>query len=93
MLTTFSDVADRLPQAIVHGIDLFPPQVKWMPPNCILEVDNAAADWTWTYKMDFIHLRCVYATSGTELVADKRPQVDDRKFHHRGMEARIWSGI
>lgn len=24
----------------VHGVDLYPPPQKWVPPNCILEVDD-----------------------------------------------------
>jgi hypothetical protein len=28
------------PNAIVRGVDLFPPPVTWMPPNCIMEVDD-----------------------------------------------------
>lgn len=31
------DAADRYPQAIVKGVDLYPPPEDWVPPNCILE--------------------------------------------------------
>ena len=31
------DAADRYPQAIVRGVDLYPPPQDWVPPNCILE--------------------------------------------------------
>ncbi|KAJ5581715.1 hypothetical protein N7535_000335 [Penicillium sp. DV-2018c] len=51
------DVADMFPEATVRGVDLFPPPVTWMPPNCILEVDNIAEDWTWNEKQDLIHMR------------------------------------
>ncbi|KAJ5104252.1 hypothetical protein N7532_004781 [Penicillium argentinense] len=51
------DVADMFPMATVRGVDLFPPPVTWMPPNCILEVDNIAEDWTWNEPQDLIHMR------------------------------------
>ncbi|KGO75622.1 hypothetical protein PITC_050520 [Penicillium italicum] len=51
------DVADMFPTASVRGVDLFPPPVTWMPPNCILEVDNIAQDWTWNEPQDLIHMR------------------------------------
>lgn len=28
-----------------------------MPPNCILEVDNIAEEWTWNEPQDLIHMR------------------------------------
>ncbi|CAI7655758.1 unnamed protein product [Penicillium bialowiezense] len=43
--------------ASVRGVDLFPPPVTWMPPNCILEVDNIAEEWTWNEEQDLIHIR------------------------------------
>jgi hypothetical protein len=43
--------------ATVRGVDLFPPPVTWMPPNCILEIDNIAEDWTWNEPQDLIHMR------------------------------------
>ncbi|KAJ6051382.1 uncharacterized protein N7446_006014 [Penicillium canescens] len=51
------DVADFLPQSTVHGVDLFPPPVTWVPPNCILEVDNILEEWTWNVPLDLIHMR------------------------------------
>lgn len=30
-------VADMLPEATVHGVDLYPPPQPYVPPNCILE--------------------------------------------------------
>ncbi|OQD90538.1 hypothetical protein PENANT_c001G00487 [Penicillium antarcticum] len=44
-------------QATVHGVDLFPPPVTWVPPNCILEVDNVLEEWTWNVPLDLIHMR------------------------------------
>lgn len=35
-----SDVADMFPNATVNGMDLDSPPHDWMPPNCILEVDD-----------------------------------------------------
>lgn len=28
-----------------------------MPPNCVLEVDDALQDWTWREPFDLIHMR------------------------------------
>lgn len=51
------DMADMYPTAVVRGVDLFPPPVSWIPPNCILEVDDVLQQWTWRDKFDLIHLR------------------------------------
>ncbi|KAJ5833918.1 hypothetical protein N7474_002229 [Penicillium riverlandense] len=51
------DVADMFPETSVRGVDLYPPPVTWMPPNCTLEVDDVLQEWTWTEKFDLIHLR------------------------------------
>lgn len=51
------DVADMFPNAIVRGVDLFPPPDSWIPPNCIFEVDDVLQQWTWREKFDLIHLR------------------------------------
>ncbi|CAG7956921.1 unnamed protein product [Penicillium salamii] len=51
------DVADKYPSATVRGIDIFPPPVTWVPPNCVFEVDDILQDWTWKEPFDFIHLR------------------------------------
>lgn len=51
------DTADKFPDAIIRGVDLFPPPVSWCPPNCILEVDDVLQPWTWREKFDLIHLR------------------------------------
>lgn len=51
------DMADRYPSANVRGVDIFPPPVSWMPPNCIFEVDDILREWTWKDPFDFIHLR------------------------------------
>lgn len=50
-------MADRYPSANVRGVDIFPPPVSWMPPNCIFEVDDILREWTWKDPFDFIHLR------------------------------------
>lgn len=52
-----SDVADMFPNATVRGVDLFPPPVTWMPPNCVIEVDDILEEWTWREKFDLIHMR------------------------------------
>ncbi|KAJ5686814.1 hypothetical protein N7536_009433 [Penicillium majusculum] len=51
------DVADMFPSATVRGVDLFPPPITWMPPNCTLEVDNVLEEWTWKTPLDLIHMR------------------------------------
>lgn len=38
-------------------MDLYPPPQDWVPPNCILEVDDVNKPWTWTTKFDLIHMR------------------------------------
>lgn len=51
------DAADKFPGAIVHGVDLFPPPTVWVPPNCILEVDDVNESWTFSKQFDLVHLR------------------------------------
>ncbi|KAJ5788802.1 uncharacterized protein N7518_005813 [Penicillium psychrosexuale] len=51
------DVADMFPNATVRGVDLFPPPVTWMPPNCVIEVDDVLQEWTWREQFDLIHMR------------------------------------
>ena len=43
--------------ATVRGVDLFPPPVTWVPPNCVLEVDDVQRPWTWKEPFDLIHIR------------------------------------
>ena len=42
---------------MVHGVDLFPPQTSFVPPNCFLEVEDVGKEWTWKEKFDLIHMR------------------------------------
>ncbi|KAF3386801.1 Secondary metabolism regulator LAE1 [Penicillium rolfsii] len=51
------DVADQYPDATVRGVDLFPPPVTWVPPNCLFEVDDIQKEWTWREPFDLIHIR------------------------------------
>ncbi|CAI7639914.1 unnamed protein product [Penicillium bialowiezense] len=51
------DVADMFPETTVRGVDLFPPPIDWLPPNCIMEVDDVLKEWTWRQSFDLIHLR------------------------------------
>ncbi|KAJ5305849.1 hypothetical protein N7508_004864 [Penicillium antarcticum] len=51
------DVADLFQKATVRGVDLFPPPINWMPPNCVLEVDDILQPWTWQQPFDLIHMR------------------------------------
>lgn len=43
--------------ATVRGVDIFPPPVTWMPPNCVFEVDDVLREWTWRDPFDYIHIR------------------------------------
>lgn len=52
--------------ATIRGVDLFPPPVTWMPPNCFFEVDDVLKDWTWREPFDFIHLRMMYGAFDSE---------------------------
>lgn len=56
------DVSDRYPQATVRGVDLYPPQQEWVPPNCILEVDDITKNFTYKTKFDLIHLRQLFGS-------------------------------
>ncbi|KAJ5689817.1 hypothetical protein N7462_004209 [Penicillium macrosclerotiorum] len=60
------DVADIFPSATVRGVDLYPPPVTWMPPNCILEVDDVLQEWTWQQPFDLIHMRIMDAAFTAE---------------------------
>ncbi|KAJ6155765.1 hypothetical protein N7470_006331 [Penicillium chermesinum] len=51
------DVADMFPSATVRGVDLFPPPLSWIPPNCILEVDDILRSWTWKDPFDLVHIK------------------------------------
>ncbi|KAJ5586596.1 hypothetical protein N7450_006383 [Penicillium hetheringtonii] len=51
------DVADMFPEATVRGVDLYPPPETWIPPNCIMEVDDVLQEWTWRDPFDLVHLR------------------------------------
>lgn len=46
-----------MPKVTVHGVDLFPPPATWVPPNCILEVDDFTKPWTWKHQFDLVHTR------------------------------------
>lgn len=41
----------------VHGVDLYPPPAKWVPPNCIFECDDVTKPFTWEHKFDLVHIR------------------------------------
>ena len=36
------DVADKFPDKTVYGVDLYPPPHKFVPPNCIFELDDVS---------------------------------------------------
>lgn len=58
--TYVSDVSSNTAAATVatvRGVDLYPPPVSWVPPNCILEVDDILEDWTYRQPFDLIHMR------------------------------------
>ncbi|KAJ6003805.1 hypothetical protein N7540_012945 [Penicillium herquei] len=63
------DVADIFPETDVRGVDLFPPPISWVPPNCVLEVDDILQPWTYNEKFDLIHLRilaCAFSPKETD---------------------------
>ena len=45
-----------MPHLGVNGIDLFPPPTRFVPPNCILEVDDMMKTWNFDKQFDMIHL-------------------------------------
>ncbi|KAJ5292147.1 hypothetical protein N7478_001398 [Penicillium angulare] len=55
------DVADMYPEALVRGVDLYPPPIQWLPPNCVMEVDDVLKAWTWRQPFDLVHLRQMIA--------------------------------
>ncbi|KAJ5912936.1 hypothetical protein N7504_001819 [Penicillium tannophilum] len=60
------DMADMFPSAMIRGVDLFPPPVDWMPPNCVLEVDDVLQEWTWRESFDFIHMSIMLGAFSTD---------------------------
>ncbi|PGH16143.1 hypothetical protein AJ79_01910 [Helicocarpus griseus UAMH5409] len=50
-------MADWFKNAIVRGVDLYPPPSARVPPNCFLEVDDVLNKWTWRQQFDMIHMR------------------------------------
>ncbi|KAJ5730705.1 uncharacterized protein N7483_005213 [Penicillium malachiteum] len=60
------DAADSFPNSTVYGVDLYPPPITWMPPNCILEVDDVLQEWTWREPFDFIHMRLMLGAFSAE---------------------------
>ncbi|USW48333.1 Putative S-adenosyl-L-methionine-dependent methyltransferase [Septoria linicola] len=57
------DFADERPEAEVLGTDLSPIQPVFVPPNCIFEIDDFNADWTFGNSFDFIHARALVGSS------------------------------
>jgi SAM-dependent methyltransferase len=51
------DFADQFQSAEVVGIDLSPIQPQWTPPNCVFEIDDYEAEWSYSRPFDFIHGR------------------------------------
>lgn len=39
---TKTDVADKFPDKTVHAVDLYPPPHRFVPPNCIFELDDVS---------------------------------------------------
>ncbi|KAJ5777336.1 hypothetical protein N7520_000582 [Penicillium odoratum] len=60
----------------VRGVDLYPPPIIWVPPNCILEVDNILEERTWREPFDLIHL--------SNMVASFSPQEWDTVYEQCG---------
>ena len=57
------EMAEEFPNAQVVGTDLSPIQPTWVPPNCVFEVDNVTAEWTFRKNsFDFIHSREMFGS-------------------------------
>lgn len=56
------ETADRFPNLLVKGIDLYPPPETWVAPNCVFEVDDVLKTWTHEHKYDLVHLRDMYGS-------------------------------
>ncbi|KAL9599941.1 MAG: hypothetical protein Q9219_003503 [cf. Caloplaca sp. 3 TL-2023] len=57
------EMAEEFPAAQVVGTDLSPIQPTWVPPNCVFEVDNVTAEWTFRKNsFDFIHSREMFGS-------------------------------
>ncbi|KAL8939849.1 MAG: hypothetical protein Q9216_003137 [Gyalolechia sp. 2 TL-2023] len=57
------EMAEEFPNAQVVGTDLSPIQPTWVPPNCMFEVDNVTAEWTFRKNsFDFIHSREMFGS-------------------------------
>lgn len=44
----------------MRGLDISPSAVKWVPPNCILEVEDITKEWIWTERFDLNHIKQLY---------------------------------
>jgi 2-polyprenyl-3-methyl-5-hydroxy-6-metoxy-1,4-benzoquinol methylase len=44
------DMADKYPGAQVLGIDIAAVQPRWVPPNCLFEIEDAEDEWTFSEK-------------------------------------------
>lgn len=54
-------MADTYPDAQVIGTDLSPIQPIWIPPNMIVEVDDAEDRWLYQpNSIDFVHVRFMF---------------------------------
>lgn len=51
------EMADEFPKAIVKGTDLSPIQPRWIPSNCVFEVDDFESPWDFSHAFDFIYAR------------------------------------
>lgn len=70
------DFADEHPEATVTGIDLSPIQPTWVPPNCVFQIDDFEADWTYKKKFDFIHARMMLSS------CNDFPRIFQQSFEH-----------
>jgi trans-aconitate methyltransferase len=51
------EMADRMPQSTVIGVDLSPIQPTLVPPNCHFEIFDFETEWNFSQPFDFIHAR------------------------------------
>ena len=53
------EFAEQYPSTSVTGSDLSPIQPKFVPANCLFEIDDAGDEWVYSKKFDYIHIRFV----------------------------------
>lgn len=62
-LTSYSDMADKFPNAQVIGTDLSPVAPSMQPNNVSFEIDDCCSAWIWPKDhFDFVHIRGLFGS-------------------------------